>query len=63
FAFPLIYPAHQSATAKQEVTDDAALLERLGKPVAIFPGAYTNIKITTQEDLLLVEALLQGVDS
>jgi 2-C-methyl-D-erythritol 4-phosphate cytidylyltransferase len=63
FAFPLIHQAHHSAAAKQEVTDDAALLEQLGKPVAIFPGAYTNIKITTQEDLLLAEALLQGFDS
>ncbi len=63
FAFPLIHQAHHSAAAEQEVTDDAALIEQLGKPVAIFPGAYTNIKITTQEDLLLAEALLQGFDS
>jgi 2-C-methyl-D-erythritol 4-phosphate cytidylyltransferase len=60
FAFPLIQQAHHSAAAEVEVTDDAALLEHLGLPVHIFPGSYTNIKITTQEDLLFAQALLQG---
>ena len=60
FAFPLIHQAHHSGLAEREATDDAALLERLGHPVAIFPGSYTNLKITTQEDLLLAEALIQG---
>jgi len=32
-------------------TDDAVLVEKIGKPVAIIPGAYENIKITTKEDL------------
>lgn len=59
FSFSLIHSAHHTAEAQQDVTDDAALLERLGQPVAIFPGAYTNIKITTEEDLLIAEALLQ----
>ena len=58
FSFPLIHRAHHSPAA--DVTDDAALLENLGQPVAIFPGSYTNIKITTQEDILIAEALLQG---
>lgn len=60
FAFPLIHQAHHSDIAQAEATDDAALLERLGHPVAIFPGSYTNLKITTHEDLLLAEALLKG---
>jgi len=60
FAFPLIHQAHHSAQAQTEATDDAALLERLGHRVAIFPGSYTNLKITTQEDLLIAEALLKG---
>jgi 2-C-methyl-D-erythritol 4-phosphate cytidylyltransferase len=59
FSFSLIHSAHHTAEAQQDVTDDAVLLERLGQPVAIFPGAYTNIKITTKEDLLIAEALLQ----
>jgi 2-C-methyl-D-erythritol 4-phosphate cytidylyltransferase len=60
FSFPLIHHAHHTPLAQEDVTDDATLLERLGETVTIFPGAYTNIKITTQEDLVLAEALLQG---
>ena len=60
FSFPLIHAAHHHPIAKENFTDDAALLERLGYPVAIFQGSYANIKITTQEDLLIAEALLQG---
>ena len=60
FSLPLIHDAHHSLAAQNEVTDDAALLELLGQPVTVFPGAYTNIKITTQEDLLIAEAFLRG---
>ena len=60
FSFSLIHPAHHSPAAEGEVTDDAALLERLGQPIHIFPGSYTNIKITTGEDLHFAQALLQG---
>ncbi|GAC1694746.1 MAG: 2-C-methyl-D-erythritol 4-phosphate cytidylyltransferase [Ktedonobacteraceae bacterium] len=60
FSFSLIQYAHHTPLAQEEVTDDAALLERLGYPVAIFQGSYANLKITTQEDLLVAEALLQG---
>ncbi len=60
FSFPLIRHAHHDPIAQEDFADDAALLERLGYPVAIFQGSYANIKITTQEDLLIAEALLQG---
>jgi 2-C-methyl-D-erythritol 4-phosphate cytidylyltransferase len=60
FSFALIHQAHHSPIAQADVTDDATLIELLGHPVAVFPGAYTNIKITTQEDLIFAEALLQG---
>ncbi len=60
FSFPLIRHAHHDPIAQEDFTDDAALLERLGYPVAIFQGSYANIKITTQEDLRIAEALLQG---
>ncbi len=60
FSFPLIYQAHQTTTAREDVTDDASLLRRLGHRVTIFPGSYTNIKITTQDDILFAEALLRG---
>lgn len=60
FSFPLIHHAHHTPLADTDVTDDAALLEQLGQRIAIFPGSYTNIKITTQEDLLIAEALIKG---
>lgn len=41
-------------------TDDAALVERLGEKVAIVPGSYDNIKITTPSDLAIAEARLSG---
>lgn len=44
--------AHESAAQEGfSGTDDAMLLERVGRPVAIAEGKYTNIKITTPEDL------------
>lgn len=33
------------------VTDDVSLVELLGKPVQLVEGSYSNIKITTPEDL------------
>jgi len=40
-------------------TDDASLVERTGAKVHILPGSYTNIKITTPEDLLLANLFLK----
>lgn len=40
-------------------TDDASLVERIGKPVKIVPGSYDNIKITTPEDLDIGKAILR----
>lgn len=48
--------------AKREslvVTDDSMLVEAYGKSVYIVEGDYTNIKITTPEDLIIGEALLK----
>lgn len=40
------------------VTDDVALVELIGKPVRVVEGAYHNIKVTTPEDLCLIEQLI-----
>lgn len=40
-------------------TDDAALVETLGIKVKLLLGEYTNIKITTPEDMLFAEAILR----
>jgi 2-C-methyl-D-erythritol 4-phosphate cytidylyltransferase len=44
---------------KENVTDDAQLVERLGQPVTIVPGSPLNIKITTRDDLKLAEQVLK----
>ncbi|MBP7216385.1 MAG: 2-C-methyl-D-erythritol 4-phosphate cytidylyltransferase [Candidatus Omnitrophica bacterium] len=41
------------------VTDDAALVERMGKRVHVIESSYSNIKITTPEDLILAEAIVR----
>jgi 2-C-methyl-D-erythritol 4-phosphate cytidylyltransferase len=40
-------------------TDDAVLIENIGKKVKIVRGDYKNIKITTTEDMRIAEALLR----
>jgi 2-C-methyl-D-erythritol 4-phosphate cytidylyltransferase len=51
--------AHRQAQEEgASVTDDAMLLERLGRKVAIVEGDYRNLKITTPEDLPIAELLL-----
>ncbi|MBN1588441.1 MAG: 2-C-methyl-D-erythritol 4-phosphate cytidylyltransferase [Pirellulales bacterium] len=42
-------------------TDDAQLVERLGKPVSIVPGSPVNMKITTREDLRLAEQAMKAL--
>ncbi|KAG0499030.1 hypothetical protein HPP92_003721 [Vanilla planifolia] len=41
-----------------EVTDDASIVEYLSHPVYITEGSYTNIKVTTPDDLLVAESSL-----
>jgi 2-C-methyl-D-erythritol 4-phosphate cytidylyltransferase len=45
---------------KQAITDDAQLIEAAGHPVAVVPGAPSNLKITTKADLALAEAILKA---
>ncbi|MBI4330245.1 MAG: 2-C-methyl-D-erythritol 4-phosphate cytidylyltransferase [Chloroflexi bacterium] len=43
-----------------DVTDDAALVERLGHKVKVYMGSYENIKITAPEDLVIAEAIIKS---
>lgn len=47
-----------AAAADFAGTDDVALVERLGEPVAVVPGSPLNLKVTRPEDLPLAAALL-----
>jgi len=60
FKRDLIMRAYEKASDKKTaITDDAALVEELTHPVAIIEGEYSNIKITSAEDLILAKALLK----
>lgn len=59
FRFGLIVAAHRAARECGFTgTDDAMLVERLGRPVVMVEGSYANIKITTPDDLIIGQALL-----
>ncbi len=51
FKKELIFQAYKKYS-RGDVTDDASLVEKLGKNVRIVPGSDENIKITTSVDLL-----------
>jgi 2-C-methyl-D-erythritol 4-phosphate cytidylyltransferase / 2-C-methyl-D-erythritol 2,4-cyclodiphosphate synthase len=48
--------------AAADATDEAALAERAGHPVRLVEGEQTNIKITTPEDLPVVDAIAREQD-
>lgn len=59
FTRELLLEAHRAAARDgYSGTDDASLVERLGHSVKLVPGDYTNIKITTPDDLLLAEKIM-----
>ena len=59
FEKELIIHAHEYAKEHGlSVTDDSMLVEAIGVPVYIVEGEYTNIKITTPEDLIIAEKML-----
>ena len=60
FEYKLILDAYEKAKKDNFIgTDDSALVERLGREVAILEGDYKNIKITTIDDLQVAEKLLE----
>ena len=58
FPRALLEAAHARVDGVGQATDDAMLLEQMGAPVVLVPGSRRNMKVTTDEDLLLAERLL-----
>ncbi len=59
FSYKLILKAYEEAIQKKLIaTDDSMLVEKLGYKVKMIEGSYSNIKITTPEDLKFAELLL-----
>ncbi len=62
FAFSLAYDAYEQLMQEPEinVTDDAMVVGLYHDiPIQMVRGSYTNIKVTTPEDLVLAEAFLK----
>lgn len=60
FRLSLILEAHRQGVEKRDtVTDDASLVEQCGLSVRVVRGSYENIKLTTPEDMIFAEKLLE----
>ncbi len=57
FRYDILLQAY--AAAHGDVTDDASLVEQAGHRVKVFMGAYTNVKVTTPEDVAVVDLFLR----
>ncbi len=55
------YEAMYKDSEKKNITDDAMVMENYGKlKVKIFMGSYQNVKITTPDDILLINSILES---
>jgi 2-C-methyl-D-erythritol 4-phosphate cytidylyltransferase len=61
FRSDIIFEAYNKIT--EDVTDDAEMVERLGKQVKLFMGSYQNIKLTNKSDMIVAEELCRMLDS
>jgi 2-C-methyl-D-erythritol 4-phosphate cytidylyltransferase len=60
FRTNLIKEAFDSFDDSKEFTDDASVAEKYGLEIHLFEGSYTNIKITTPEDLIFARAIISA---
>lgn len=59
FKYKEILKCHEKVKVNKEVvTDDTMVAEKYGYKVYLYEGEYTNIKVTTPEDLILGEMLI-----
>lgn len=57
FTVKLIKTAY-TIKEQPDLTDDASVAEKAGFKISLFEGSYENIKVTTPEDIVIAEALL-----
>lgn len=60
FPLALLSAAHAAWPPNEEATDDAAVCERHGAPVAWVPGEATNRKLTTADDWWWAERVVES---
>lgn len=60
FRRDILLSAHEQFLEREATaTDDSMLVEELGIDVRVVEGEYTNIKLTTPDDLYFAEAIYQ----
>ena len=59
FAAPILRAAYDTAF-RSEFTDDASVVEYSGEKVSLCEGDYLNIKITTPNDIVLANAIIES---
>lgn len=59
FRVSMIKKAYQ-LKEDESLTDDASVAEKSGMTISLFEGSYRNLKITTEEDVAIAEALLSN---
>lgn len=60
FKYPALMKAYKKAMEERFYsTDDSAIVEKYGGKVKVIMGSYSNIKVTTPEDLDIAELLLR----
>jgi 2-C-methyl-D-erythritol 4-phosphate cytidylyltransferase len=61
FRYELLRKAYEQADVNDpSLTDESALVEKIGVPVTTIEGSSKNIKITTPQDLLIAETFLRN---
>ena len=61
FSYNVILDCHKKVKENNlVVTDDTMVVENFGNKVYLYEGEYTNIKITTPEDLILAQYLVKS---
>jgi len=58
FKKDILLETHEKFNNNETITDDCMLLELNGNKVKLIEGEYTNIKVTTPEDINLVKEFL-----
>lgn len=62
FVYDLVLNCHERIHKdKINVTDDTSIVEHYGHKVLLYEGSYNNIKITTPEDLIIGEKILDNM--
>lgn len=62
FEYKIIRKAHEAIRKEKLVaTDDTMVVEKMGSKVYLYEGSYTNIKVTTPEDIEIAEIISKGI--